>query len=205
MTAKRKTQKDSELYQLKVTLQGIRPPIWRRIQVPGFITLNQLHEILQEAMGWENYHLHLFEIGRDRYTAPAMDEDWDDVGEEDEDDTQYTLDEVVTRPGQRFRYTYDFGDGWDHAIVVEEILPAEKDVKYPVCLAGKRACPPEDCGGPWGYQDLLEALGNPKHERHEELSELVGGKFDPEDFKLEKVNEHLKSVRPSARRRKPAH
>jgi hypothetical protein len=88
---------------------------------------------------------------------------------------------------------------------VEEILPAEKDVKYPVCLAGKRACPPEDCGGPWGYQDLLEALGNPKHERHEELSEWVGGKFDPEDFNLKAVNERLKSLRPSARRRKPAH
>ena len=205
MTPQQKMKKLPEIYQLKITLQDIRPPIWRRIQVPGFITLNQLHEIIQEAVGWENYHLHLFEIGRDTYTAPGMDEDWDDVGSEDEDETKYALEEVVIRPGQRFRYTYDFGDGWDHSIFVEEILPAEKGVKYPVCLAGKRACPPEDCGGPWGYEELLEALRDPHHERHKELTKWVGGKLDPEDFKLEKVNARLKSVRPSARRRNPAH
>ena len=111
MPAKSGMQKASELYQLKVTLDDTRPPIWRRIQVPASITLNQLHEIIQEAMGWSNYHLHLFEIGRATYTAPGMDEDWDDVGSQDEDDTQFRLQEVLSRPGQKFRFKYDFGAG----------------------------------------------------------------------------------------------
>jgi hypothetical protein len=130
-----------------------------------------------------------------------MDEDWDDVGSEDEDDTQYTLEQVVTRPGQRFRYTYDFGDGWDHSIVVEKILPAQRGVKYPVCLAGKRACPPEDSGGPWGYEGLLEALRDPHHERHEELTQWAGSDFDPEAFNVNDVNARLKGLLASTRRR----
>jgi len=201
MTPKRKTREASGTYQLKVTLQSIRPAIWRRIQVPASITLNQLHEIIQEAMGWSNYHLHLFEIGAMTYTAPGMDETWEDMESRDEDDTQFHLQDVLTRSGQKLRYTYDFGDGWDHAIVVEKILPADSGARYPLCVAGKRACPPEDCGGPYAYEELLEALGDPRHERHEELTEWVGGEFDPEAFDLNDVNNRLKTILPKSRRK----
>lgn len=87
----------------------------------------------------------------------------------------------------------DFGDGWEHSLLVEKILPAARPLRYPVCLAGKRRCPPEDCGGPWGYQDFLEAIGNPDHERHEEFVEWIGGGFDPEEFDIEHVNRRLRS------------
>ncbi len=205
MTPKEKTHAASEAYQLKITLDDIRPPIWRRIQVPASITLNQLHEVIQEAMGWSGYHLHLFEIGHGTYTAPGVGEDRDDVGTEDEDDAEYSFQDVINSPRQKFRYTYDFGDGWDHTIEVEKILPAASAGKDPICLAGKRACPPEDCGGPWGYTELLEALRDPHHERHEELTEWAGSDFDPEAFSLQDVNARLRDVLRPRRKRSRAH
>lgn len=194
MPRKKKRRPVTKVYQLKVLLKGVRPPVWRRIHVPGNITLNQLHEILQEAMGWSNYHLHLFETAVRTFTAPGMDENWDDVGSKDEDDTQVELREVVTRVGQKLRYVYDFGDGWEHEIKVEKILPPDAKVRYPICLAGQRACPPEDCGGPWGYHELLEALRDPHHKQHEELTEWVGGGFDREAFHLREINNRLQGM-----------
>jgi hypothetical protein len=193
--AKKKGSPITEVYQLKVVLKYVSPPVWRRIQVPGNITLNQLHGVLQVTMGWSDYHLHLFKAAGRTFTAPATDESWDGLGSKDEDDTQFHLHAVLTRAGQKLGYVYDFGDGWQHEIRVEKILPPDANLRHPICLAGKRACPPEDCGGPGGYYNLLEALRDPHHKQHEELTEWVGGGFDPEAFDLEGINSRLKGIK----------
>jgi len=177
---------DSPVYQLKVTLKGSKPPIWRRIQVRGNTTLAKLHGIIQTAMGWTDSHLHQFTIDGVSYGTPDPD------GElELKSERRVKLGQLVARGKARFRYEYDFGDSWDHEIEVEQILPPEPGVRYPVCLAGKLACPPEDCGGIWGYVEFLEAIGNPEHEEHEAMLEWVGGAFAPEAFDLVAVNRLL--------------
>ena len=181
------TKRVTSVYQLKVVLAETHPPIWRRIQVPGQTRLPDLHLMLQAAMGWYNCHLHKFMIGGAEYSEP--DPDWDDL--DDEDERRVRLDQVVHRAGARFGYMYDFGDGWEHDIVVEQISPPETGVKYPVCLTGERACPPEDCGGPWGYGEFLEIIKNPKHEDHKSYLEWVGGEFDPDAFDLKDANAAL--------------
>ena len=178
-----------EVYQIKVTLEGIRPPIWRRVHVASDTTLAKFHMVLQHVMGWTNSHLHQFVI-RGQYFAPR------DVfsefgGPKMESETKTTLADVVSGPKSRMRYEYDMGDSWLHDIVVEKALSAEAGAQYPVCLAGARACPPEDCGGIGGYEELLEAVADPQHERHEELLEWVGGSFDAERFDLDVVNRRL--------------
>ncbi len=146
----------SEIYQLKITLKDIRPPIWRRIQVSGDVKLSKLHQILQVVMGWTDSHLHQFVIRGKYFCEPNPEADF---GLEKEiDEKTVRLSQVVPCASRRFSYKYDFGDGWRHEILVEKILPGERGTRYPVCLAGKRNCPPEDCGGPWGYAELLEAL-----------------------------------------------
>lgn len=186
---------EGPVYQLKVTLKGSKPPIWRRLQVPGNITLHRLHIMLQAAMGWSNYHLYRFQIAGKEY------------GEPDPDNELYELDfknsrrtklwKVVPAVKSSFTYEYDFGDGWKHQVVVEKIMAAEPGAQYPVCLAGKRACPPEDCGGIWGYERLLQVIGNPSHEEYEEMMEWLGGRFDPDEFDLDKVNRALRGETPS--------
>lgn len=179
-------------YQLKITLKHIRPPIWRRLQVRGDITLGELHRFLQVAMGWWDSHLHLFKIGRAEYTHPYPELDlFSETETKDEDET--ILGEVVRSEKRRFTYVYDYGDHWEHEIVVEKILPREGEMEYPVCLAGRRACPPEDCGGPWGYGGMLQALDDPSHPEHESYVEWLGGQFDPEEFDLEVLNHRLSS------------
>ena len=174
------------VYQLKITLRDIKPPVWRRVQVKD-CTLNQLHDIIQTCMGWDGYHLHSFEIGGEQYSEPDP-----DGMMETEDERKVKLSQIVAGGIKKFTYTYDFGDNWDHVVQVEKTLEAEAGVRYPRCIAGKRACPPEDCGGPWGYAEFLEAVSNPKQERHEELLEWAGGEFDPESFDTEAVNEELR-------------
>jgi hypothetical protein len=177
-------QADS-IYRLKITLREVKPPIWRRVEVPGGIALASLHEILNEAMGWFDGHLHDFEIDGIEFTAP----DTEYMTEsEAEDEARWRLDAVVTQPGTRFRYRYDFGDGWDHDVVVEAIEAPVAGVTYPRVTAGRRACPPEDCGGPWGYRELLEALADPTHEDHEGQSAWVPQGFDPEAFSIAETN-----------------
>jgi hypothetical protein len=180
------------VYQLKITLKHIRPPIWRRLQVRGDITLGQLHRFLQVAMGWSDSHLHLFRIGRTEYTQPYPEEDlFSESKAKDEDEA--ILGEVVRSEKHRFIYVYDYGDHWEHDIVVEKILPREGEMAHPICLAGRRACPPEDCGGPWGYGGMLQALSDPSHPEHETYTEWLGGGFDPEEFDLEELNRRLSS------------
>jgi len=180
------------VYQMKVTLKGSKPPIWRRIQVGSWITLENLHCILQEVMGWENAHLHQFEMGKKTYGEPNP--EYEDLGLEVIDEATVRLGEVVKKSKDRFLYEYDFGDSWYHEVRVEKVLPREQQKKYPVCLAGKRACPPEDCGGLWGYYDLLEAIQNADHPDHEQVLEWVGGEYDPEEFDIDEVNRRLKSL-----------
>jgi hypothetical protein len=181
-----KAKEPGVVYQLKITLRDIKPPIWRRVQVKD-CTLSQLHNIIQTCMGWDGYHLHSFEIGGEQYSEPDP-----DGMMETEDERKVKLSQVVAGGIKKFTYTYDFGDNWEHVIQVEKTLEAEAGVRYSRCIIGKRACPPEDCGGPWGYAEFLEAIRDPKHERHEELLEWVGGEFDPEKLDIEAVNEELR-------------
>ena len=175
-------------YQIKVSLDVIRPPVWRRIVVPGDTTLSKLHDILQVVMGWENYHLHQFTIAGKRYGDAGQDE-FGELGFLDE--RRHRLSQLIPREGFRLSYEYDFGDGWQHTLVVEKIVPSEEGSRYPVCLAGKRACPPEDVGGVWGYEEYLAALQDPEDPEHDEWLQWRG-EFDPEAFNLEKVNSELK-------------
>jgi hypothetical protein len=170
------------VYQFKMTLQESHPPIWRRIQVRD-CTLDKLHEHIQTAMGWTNSHLHHFRIGEQLYGDPdLMQENFEDMDYKNSTTTK--ISDILPTTGRRFRfqYEYDFGDSWYHEVVFEGVVRADPKVKYPLCLEGERACPPEDCGGIWGYADFVEAIQNPDHERHEELLEWVGGRFDPEKF-----------------------
>lgn len=180
------------VYQIKVTLIGSKPPIWRRFLVPDTTTLYRLHDILQIVMGWQDYHLHMFTINGQIYGDPEDDENGD-LGTKNE--ARFKLNQALGREGSKFRYEYDFGDSWEHELIVEKILPAEKGIRYPLCVAGKRACPPEDVGGVWGYQKFLEAIGDPEHPEHDEYQEWTGGEFDPEHFDLDEVNDRLRHPR----------
>jgi hypothetical protein len=187
------------LYQFKITLLESQPPIWRRIQVKN-CTLDKLHEHIQTAMGWTNSHLHQFQIDGDRYGDPELLE----CGEPDfgyVDSTVTKISEIVPKNGKRFafKYEYDFGDGWEHEVLFEGCPPVEKGKKYPLCLEGERACPPEDCGGVWGYTDFLAAIKNPKHENHEDMLEWIGGDFDPGDFDPAKATKAMKKGLPDWR------
>ncbi len=151
----------SEIHQLKITLRYIQPPVWRRVEVPKDITLAKLHRILQVAMGWYDSHLHQFIVGKNYYGEPSLDE----FSELDlKDERKVRLGQVLSKPKQRMVYEYDFGDGWEHDIVLEKVLPPDSNTRYPVCLEGAQACPPEDCGGVGGYENFLDAIRDPDHE-----------------------------------------
>lgn len=139
------------LFQLKVALEGVKPPVWRRVLVPSAYTLEQLHEVIQISMGWTSTHLYQFRIGRDRYRG------FDEDGGCDSAEPASVRLASIANKGDRFSYEYDFGDGWDHTVLVEDTVAAAGPPQ-PACLGGRRACPPEDVGGPWGYAGFLEAL-----------------------------------------------
>lgn len=181
------------LFQFKITLLGTTPAIWRRIQVRD-CTLDKLHEHIQTAMGWTNSHLHQFEIMGEQYGDPELlDDDFGDC--ECVDSTKRMVSDIIPTSGKRvvFKYEYDFGDGWEHEVVCEGRLPVEKGKKYPICLEGVGACPPEDVGGVWGYQDFLAAIADPKHEEHESLLEWCGGSFSPDKFDPKKATREMKA------------
>lgn len=179
---------ESPIYRLKVTLKDSSPPIWRCIEVRGGTPLARLHTILQIAMGWTDSHLHEFIVGDIRYGMVEL--AWDPL-DRPKDERRARLGALLTTVNHRFRYDYDLGDGWVHDVVVEQISPAETGVRYPRCVGGKRACPPEDVGGIWGYGDFLEALRDPAHEEHETMVEWSGGSFDPEAFDRVAINREL--------------
>lgn len=173
------------IYEFKITLMGINPPIWRQIQVPENYTFWDLHVAIQDSMGWTDSHLHEFEIvnpatsRQEAFGIPveSFDEDRDVLpGWEHKIASYFSMDNPVAT------YLYDFGDDWRHTVRLEKILAREKNRRYPVCIDGKRACPPEDCGGVWGYKEFLKAVTDPAHDEHEQTLEWVGGSFDPEYF-----------------------
>ena len=177
---------DTQIYQLYIELNGVQPAIWRRFQVAGDITLFRLHEYIQVFMGWENCHMHEFRINGERYGMP--DPDGEAIfGTQVCNDKKYKLCDLVAE-GDEFVYVYDFGDDWHHTVKIEKVLEPEAGVKYPMCMAGERACPPEDCGGPWGYEEMLEILKDTGHEEYEHWHEWLGEEFDSEGFDLNKVN-----------------
>ena len=187
------------VYQFKITLKGIKPPIWRRIQTKD-CTLDKLHEHIQTAMGWTNSHLHHFEINGIRHGDPELIyEGWEDE-EPPVNSRRLKISTIVPADGKRFSfdYEYDFGDGWEHEIVFEGCLQAEKGVRYPLCVEGERACPPEDVGGMHGYQEYLEVLADPKHERHEEFMEWRGP-YDPEEFDAQAATKEMRKGLPNWR------
>ncbi|MFL5241885.1 MAG: plasmid pRiA4b ORF-3 family protein [Gemmataceae bacterium] len=174
----------SHVYQLKITLAHISPPIWRRIQTPD-CTFAKLHEIIQNCMGWEDGHLWAFAINGQEYGE-------DSGGYSDMlSPLRIGLSQLAAQGIKKFRYDYDFGDDWKHVVLIEKVLEPDPKVTYPRCVKGSRACPPEDCGGPYGYPHFLEAIQNPEHTEHEEMLEWIGGEFDPEKFDLEAVNRRL--------------
>lgn len=184
MTAREPAQ-TGDIYQLKVTLRDVEPDVWRRIEVSGETTLARLHKILQVAMGWQDYHLHEFQVGGVAYGEPSQEFGDDRVVKEDR---RARLGRVVAGVGSELTYEYDFGDGWVHDIVVEEVRHREPRIRYPRVLGGARACPPEDVGGVGGYAEFLDAIADPRHEEHEAMLEWVGGRFDPEWFDGDAVN-----------------
>jgi hypothetical protein len=193
MMSSKKKLSAAPVWQLKITLKDSSPPIWRRILVTGDTSLEKLHRILQLAMGWWDCHLHQFMIhGRD-FGVPDL--ELAEFGNRIENEKNVTLMEVVHGVKDRFVYEYDFGDSWTHQIIVEKIIPKVEGKYYPVCVAGKRACPPEDCGGVWGYMNFLEAISDPKHPEHESMTEWIGARFDPEALNLDSINQGLREVK----------
>jgi hypothetical protein len=188
-----KGQDGRQVYQIKVALLETEPSIWRRFLVPSSVTLHRLHLILQDVMGWSNYHLYRFKIGSEEYGEPHPDNEFNELNFKNSRRTK--LGQVVTKKGKVFQYEYDFGDSWEHMLLVEDILEYQPDMRYPVCLTGERACPPEDCGGPHGYADLLETIADPGHEDYQDMMTWLGGNFDPDAFDIEIVNLKLKSMR----------
>jgi hypothetical protein len=188
------TSLPKSIYQIKVTLNKSKPLIWRRVLTPDSITLHELHTILQIVMGWTNSHLHQFIIDGDYYGDPE-----DDEYGEMENEKRYRLNQFVERKGFKFIYEYDFGDSWEHTVYIEHILPSQKGAQYPVCLEGKRACPPEDIGGVEGYDDLLKIFSNSRHPEHNDMLEEFGEDFDPEFFDIKDINLGLRQYAARAR------
>jgi hypothetical protein len=188
--ATKKIEIPQEIYQIKITLLGTTPPIWRRLLVPAGMTLEQLHDVLQAAMGWEDCHMHDFQIGQKRFGKPDPNDRLMGLPATGNERTVRMF-SVLGKVGAKAVYTYDFGDGWEHSIAVEKVLAPEPGLAYPVCTAGKLHGPPEDCGGIPGYYNLLEAIRDPDHEEHEEMLEWIGEGFDPDAFSVDEVNRRL--------------
>lgn len=183
-------RKSEKVYQFIITLREIKPPIRRRIQVPETYSFWDLHVAIQDSMGWTDTHLHNFDIvnpktGR-RQAIGIPDDDFMD--QKISPGWKKMIADYFSPDNDKAVYIYDYGDDWIHDIKLEKILPRDTGVTYPLCVVGERACPPEDCGGPPGYEDFLEAIMDPKHENHNELIEWAGGYFDPEEFKLEDID-----------------
>jgi hypothetical protein len=180
------SKKTRSIFQLKVTLQESKPSIWRRILVPDDMTLGHLHEVLQVAMGWTDNHLHQFVARGEVYGIPEIDDDGLS-GRSSKDENKEKLSNLLGIEKDFLIYDYDFGDNWEHKITLEKIAPFDSSVPLPSCIKGKRACPPEDCGGVWGYQDLIAIMSDKSHPEHKDMLEWLG-EFDPEFFDQNAVN-----------------
>jgi hypothetical protein len=181
------------IYQLKITLKWSKPAIWRRVKVRADIRLDRLHNVIQFVMPWTDSHLHQFIVGEAYYGVP--DPEFADMGSEILNEKRHTLADIALGPKKKFIYEYDFGDGWQHEVVVEKVLPPDAGFKHPVCLAGAKACPPDDCGGIHGYYYMLEKLANPKHPEHADMKAWIGGEWDAERFDMNEINAGLKRLK----------
>ncbi len=188
-----------KIYQLKITLTGTRPPIWRRILVPDTMRLDQLHDAIQAVFGWFNYHLHEFESGRQRYGKPDPETDVEGYPPAI-NERKVVLSQVMRSPRARLKYTYDFGDDWEHAIVLEKTLAPDPELSYPACIGGKMRCPPEDCGGIPGFHNFLKIMGSPEHPEHSEMLEWAGRSFDRNDFSVAEADSALRPTKRTRRR-----
>lgn len=187
---KTKDKNMTEIYQIKVSLNNIIPSIWRQLLVKSDTKLFGLHKIIQTTMGWTNSHLHQFVCNNKFYCNPDYEDDWDD--DRQIDYTKIKFSDLISKKNQSIIYEYDFGDGWEHTVKIEEILPLLKNKKYPVCIDGARRCPPEDCGGSHGYEDLLEIIKNPEHEEYDSMIEWLPDNYNPDEFDLNEINNLLK-------------
>lgn len=179
--------KYARIYKLKIALHNTHPPIWRRLLVPSDLTLADLHAVFQIAMGWTNSHLHEFIINGNRYGEPFEEDEFDML-----DEKKVVLHRVVNQPKMSFKYEYDFGDSWDHRILLEEILPPNPEALFPICVAGRRACPPEDSGGIYGFYNYMEIIQDPEDEEYSEIKMWLGEEYDPAAFDIHAVNNELK-------------
>jgi hypothetical protein len=179
----------TKIFEITIELRDVRPAVLRRVQVPGGMSLAGLHEVVQVAMGWTDSHLHEFEIDGAPYGQPDPDSGADEVA----DEAKTVLFRLVGQ-GDRMTYVYDFGDGWTHRLTVEKVLPPEPGVRYPRCVSGRGACPPEDVGGPWGYEEFVAAMADPAHPEHGHYRDWVGGTFDPAAFDVDSVNTALAAL-----------
>lgn len=180
-----------KVYQIQVALKGFKPKIWRRLLIPSDLLLSDFHKIIQTSIGWTNSHLHQFIKNRTFYTKRMPDDDlWNEMNNVDY--KKIKISDLLKKEKEKIVYEYDFGDSWEHDVILEKILPLDDKINYPVCLKGKMNCPPEDCGGIYGYSEMLEILKQPDHEEYESYIEWLGGEFDPEYFDKDKVNELLR-------------
>jgi hypothetical protein len=175
------------ILQFRVSLEDIEPRIWRRIQVPDSFTLNQLHRVIQVTMGWEDSHLHDFTLSRHHYSEPSREDEGNVI-----DERTVRLHDLPLSIGGSMGYAYDFGDNWQHQVVLEKTLAPHAETIHPACIAGERSAPPEDVGGAGGYVQFLEAIADPSHEDHDATLEWAGGQFDPETFSVAEVNRRLR-------------
>ena len=166
------SRKHADVYQLRVTLTEVAPPIWRRLLVPGSMTLGKLHVLLQEAMGWTDSHLHCFEFGDRRSSGWSESRKTPTTWKTQRKTRIATL---LQRKGDQLLYQYDYGDGWEHVVAVESVMPPDERLHYPLCVGGARACPPEDCGGVHGYEEFLGAIATPKDSEHDCMLTWIGG------------------------------
>lgn len=178
-----------QIYQIKIALRGITPEIWRRILIPSDLLLENFHQIIQTTMGWTNSHLHQFKKGRKEYSVKyAEDDTWEELGHIDYKSKKLRISKLLIKENDKISYEYDYGDSWWHDIILEKILPLDDKTKYPICLSGKMNCPPEDCGGIWGYAEMVEILKQPDHEEYKSYLEWLGEVYDPKYFDIDDVN-----------------
>jgi hypothetical protein len=187
----RAVKTETPIYQLHIELLDLEPAIWRRILVPASIKLHKLHVVLLWTMGWAGGHLHEFVIGQDHYGIPDPNYDTPPLIQRED---RITLSAALSAR-KAFTYLYDYGDGWEHHVTVEKILPPDLGLKSPRCLDGAHACPPDDVGGPPGYIEFLEAINDPAHDEHESMLEWCGGSFNPTAFRLDDINETLRQIK----------
>ncbi len=178
-----------QIFQIQIALKGTKPKIWRRILIQSDKSLLDFHKIIQTTMGWTNSHLHHFIKDQTFYTIRYPNDDlWGFSNNVDYKKKKIKISDLLRLVKDKIAYEYDFGDGWLHVITLEKILPYDSTQKYPICIAGKRNCPPEDCGGIWGYAGMLQVLENPAHEEYSDLTDWLGEDFDPEYFDKTEIN-----------------